>query len=146
MHVFEEEENQFFSFNRTRIEIGGKLVEIIQLGRGRFLEIVFLLAGDEIGAGEGFLDPRGWILLMRRENFRVTVHVTIAASRHLENVHVQAQLVVPCQKPVVIVHLGAGRAIILGYESAARLWIPENGKWMKFLSFFFLILNKYEYF
>lgn len=110
------------------IEITGwnKLVEIIQL-RGRFLEIVFLLAGDEVGAGEGFLDPSWLILLMRGEDFRVTVHVTIAASWHFENVHVQAQLVVPRQKPVIIVHLGAGRTIIFGYESAARLWIPE--KW-----------------
>lgn len=94
---FEEEKSIFFvPRTDSGIEITGrnKLVEIIQL-RGRFLEVVFLLAGDEIRARKGFLDPGRLVLLMRRENFRVTVHVTIAASWHLENVHVQAQFVVP---------------------------------------------------
>lgn len=62
---------------------------------------------------------------MWREKVRVSVHVTAAARWNLEDVHVESQFAVPSQQSVIIVHLHAGRAIILRNEGAARLWIPE---------------------
>lgn len=81
--------------------------------------ITLMIALGEIGAGERLRGFQRRIRLVRRVQIRVAVHVTAAAGRHLEDVHVEAEFRVPGQETVVVVHLHARRPVVFRYERAA---------------------------
>lgn len=86
------------------------------------------IAGGEIRPGKNLLDLERWIGLVWRIEIRVAVHVTATAGRHLEDVHVQSELDIPGEQTVIVVDLGARRAIIFRDKGAARAWISENNR------------------
>lgn len=83
------------------------LVEILKI-------VLLIVDRREIRARERLLGLYRGILLMRREDLGVTVHVATAAGRHFKYVHVESQLLVPSQQSVIIVDLHAGGTIVFG--------------------------------
>lgn len=77
------------------------------------LKIVLLVVDRrEISSREHLLGLRRGILLMRREDLGVAVHVAAATGRHFEYVHVESQFLVPGQQSVIVVDLHAGGTVV----------------------------------
>lgn len=73
---------------------GSVFADVIEIALKIVLRIV---DGREVRARERLLGLRRGILLMRREDLRVAVHVAATASRNFEYIHVQSQFLIPSQ-------------------------------------------------